>query len=96
MAGATRLGDNSTGHDACAPVPLVTASGNVFINGMGAGRITDKYAAHGCDAHPSHQDSINVGSATVFINGLNAARIGDAVVLAGSVAQGSGNVIIGG
>lgn len=96
MAGATRLGDKSTGHDDCAPSALVTASGNVFINGKGAGRVTDQYAPHGCPAHPSHQDSISAGSATVFINGLQAARIGDAATLAGTVAQGSGNVFIGG
>ena len=96
MAGATRLGDNCTGHDACGAVPLVTASPNVNINGKGAGRITAKYASHGCLVHPAHQDSINAGSATVFINGLKAARIGDAVVLGGSVAEGSGDVFIGG
>lgn len=38
MPAATRLGDMNTGHDDCAPVPLSTASGNVFINGKGAGR----------------------------------------------------------
>lgn len=96
MAGATRLGDNCTGHDACGAVPLVTASPNVNINGKGAGRITDQYASHGCVAHAPHQDSINAGSSTVFINGLKAARIGDAVVLGGSVAEGSGDVFIGG
>lgn len=96
MALATRLGDNSTGHDACAPQPLVTASGNVFINGKGAGRVGDLYASHGCDAHGAHQDKISAGSGTVFINGQPAGRIGDAVTLAGSVAQGSGNVNIGG
>ena len=96
MAAATRLGDNSTGHDTCAPTALVTASANVFINSRGAGRFTDRYAPHGCDVHPTHQDSINAGSASVFINGLKAARVGDAVIIAGSVAQGSGNVNIGG
>ena len=96
MAGATRLGDNCTGHDGCGAAPLVTASPNVNINGKGAGRITDQYAAHGCVVHRSHQDSISAGSGTVFINGLKAARIGDAVTISGSVAQGSGNVIIGG
>lgn len=96
MSYATRLGDNCTGHDACAPQPLVTASDNVLINGLGTGRVTDLYASHGCIVHGAHQDSINNGSGTVFINGLPAARIGDAVSIGGEVAQGSPNVIIGG
>lgn len=96
MAGATRLGDKSTGHDGCAAVPLVTASTNVNINGKGAGRITDEYDSHGCIVHASHQDSINAGSSTVFINGMKAARIGDTVTIGGSVAEGSENVFIGG
>ena len=96
MPAATRLGDNCTGHDACPPVPLVTASGNVIINGMGAGRVNDLYAVHGCDIHPPHQDFIASGSSSVFINGIPAGRIGDPVVLAGAVAAGSGSVNIGG
>lgn len=60
MPKATRLGDNDTGHDACAPTALVSASADVIINGKAAG------------------------------------RIGDPVSCGGSVAAGSGNVIIGG
>lgn len=96
MAMATRLGDYSTGHDACVPRPLVTASSDVLINGKGAGRVGDLYASHGCPAHGSHQDSIHMGSSTVFINGAPAGRIGDRVTLAGAVADGSPNVSIGG
>ena len=50
MPKATRLGDNDTGHDACPPTALVTASANVIINGKGAGRVGDSYAPHGCSA----------------------------------------------
>jgi uncharacterized Zn-binding protein involved in type VI secretion len=96
MAAGTRLQDYCTGHDACAPTPLVESSPNVFINGRGVGRVGDHYAPHGCVVHPTHQDNINAGSATVFINGISAGRIGDAVVLAGNVRDGSANVIIGG
>lgn len=96
MAAATRQADCCTGHDACAPVPLVECSPDVFINGKGAGRVGDGYAAHGCVAHPSHQDHISSGSSTVFINGIPAARVGDAVTLAGSVQDGSSDVFIGG
>jgi uncharacterized Zn-binding protein involved in type VI secretion len=93
---ATRLGDNNTGHDACPPVPLASASTNVFINGRGAGRLGDVYVVHSCDDHPPHADVIASGSSTVFINGIPAARIGDTVSLGGSVAEGSGDVFIGG
>lgn len=96
MAAATRLGDNCTGHDACAARPLVEGSPNVFINGRPAGRVGDHYSAHGCIVHGSHQDVITEGSSTVFINGRPAARVGDAVSIGGSVAQGSGDVFIGG
>lgn len=96
MAAATRKGDCCSGHDACAPVPLVEASPNVLINGRAAGRMGDKYSPHGCVTHSAHLDSIAAGSSSVFINGLPAARVGDAVSLAGTVRDGSGNVFIGG
>ena len=96
MSSATRLGDLDTGHDVCPPTALVTASPNVFINGKAAGRVGDRYAAHGCVAHPSHSGVIAVGSASVFINGKAAGRIGDPVSCGGAVAEGSNNVFIGG
>lgn len=96
MAQATRLGDNNTGHDACPPVPLVRASGNVFVNGKGLGRIGDTYASHGCPDHAPHSGQISSGSSSIFANGINAARIGDSVSCGGSVAEGSSNVWIGG
>lgn len=96
MPAQTRLGDVDTGHDACAPTGLVTASPNVLINGKGAGRLGDSYAPHGCVDHPPHSGVISSGSATVFINDKPAGRIGDSVSCGGSVAQGSDNVFIGG
>jgi uncharacterized Zn-binding protein involved in type VI secretion len=96
MSNATRLGDLDTGHDACPPTALVSASTNVFINGKGAGRVGDSYVAHGCVNHPSHSGVIASGSSSVFINGRAAGRIGDAVSCGGSVAEGSSNVFIGG
>ena len=96
MPKATRLGDNDTGHDACPPTALITASADVFINGKGAGRRGDTYAPHSCVVHPPHSGNVSSGSATVFINGRSAARIGDAVSCGGSVAVGSSNVFIGG
>lgn len=96
MPAITRLGDIDTGHDLCPPRALNSASPNVFINGKGAGRVTDTYVPHGCINHPPHSGNIASGSATVFINGLPAARIGDNVSCGGSVAQGSPNVFVGG
>lgn len=96
MPNATRLGDMDTGHDACAPTALISASSNVIINGKGAGRVGDSYAVHGCVVHLSHSGTIASGSSTVFINGKPAGRIGDSVSCGGSVAEGSGDVIVGG
>ena len=62
MSKATRVGDINTGHDSCAPVPLVSGSPDVFINGRAAGRVGDAYAVHGCDVHPSHSGHIFSGS----------------------------------
>ncbi len=96
MPAAHRLGDKDTGHDACPPTALVSASADVFINGKGAGRVSDSYAPHGCDIHPSHSGSVAIGSGTVYINGRAAARVGDAVSCGGSAAEGSADVFIGG
>lgn len=96
MPAATRLGDNDTGHDACPPTALTSASADVFINGKGAGRVSDSYAPHGCDVHAPYSGQIAQGSGTVYINGRAAGRIGDPVSCGGSVAEGSSNVFIGG
>lgn len=96
MPAATRQGDNCTGHDSCPAVPLVECSSDVIINGRGAGRQGDHYSPHGCIVHSSHPDVIVGGSGTVFINGRPAARVGDGVSLGGAVAEGSGDVFIGG
>ena len=88
MPAATRHHDNDTGHDACPPRGLASHSGDVFINGRGAGRVGDTY--------PPHSGKIAAGSATVSINGRQAGRIGDPVSCGGSVAVGSADVFIGG
>lgn len=96
MPAAHRLGDNNTGHDACPPVALASASGNVIVNGRGAGRLADSYSVHGCPVHSPHSGVVASGSSSVFINGRAAARIGDSVSCGGSAAVGSSNVFIGG
>ena len=49
-----------------------------------------------CPDHPPHSGVIAAGSSTVFINGIPAGRIGDPVSCGGNVAEGSGDVFIGG
>ena len=96
MPAAHRLGDVNTGHDACPPTPLSSASSNVITNGVGQGRLNDSYSPHGCPAHPPHSGVVASASSTVFVNGRGAARVGDSVSCGGSAAVGSGNVFIGG
>lgn len=95
MPSVHRLGDICTGHDACPPVPLVSASSNVLVNGKGAARVGDSYASHGCLIHPPHTPVCASGSSTVFVNGKALVRVGDAVSCGGSTSQGSGNVNAG-
>ena len=96
MPPATRHNDKDTGHDACPPRGLDEHSSDVFINGRGAGRQNDAYYLHECPDHPSHKGVIAKGSSTVYINGKQAGRIGDPVSCGGEVAEGSGDVFIGG
>ena len=82
-------------HDQCPNVPLVTASADVFVNGRGAGRVTDSYAGHSCFIHEPHQDHIAQGSDSVFVNGLPVARVGDITDYGGVVVEGSPDVWAG-
>lgn len=96
MPGATRLGDKNTGHDACPPTTLASASQDVFVNNLGCARLADTYTPHGCKDHGSHVGNIASASSTVFVNGRGLARIGDSVSCSGSVAGGSSDVQVGG
>ena len=93
MPAALRLSDQSTGHDGWPPTPAVTSSGNVFINGLGAVRISDQYQPHTHLNH-THTPIQSKGSPNVFINGLAAARIGDELSCGDMSAQGSSNVFV--
>jgi len=96
MAGAVRLGDTCTGHGCWPPRANIEASDNVFINGRGAHRVGDAWAAHTCPSIPETHSSVQAtGSETVFINGKPAARIGDSIACGSSNATGSNNVFIG-
>ncbi len=99
MPAAARLGDSCSGHGCFPATPIVAGSSDVFINGKPAARQGDTVLLHACPCpkmpHGIHGRSISAGSSTVSINGKPAARVGDAVGCGGSVAAGSGDVLIG-
>lgn len=67
MPGVVRIGDPWDCGDTQAQ-----GSGNVFINGIPAARLTDK-----TEGHQYASVAIDSASSTVFVNGLGLARIGD-------------------
>ncbi|ACA86789.1 PAAR domain-containing protein [Shewanella woodyi] len=99
MPKAARLGDSCAGHGCMPATPIIAGSGDVSINGKPAARKGDTVLLHACPCpnmpHGIHGRSISAGSSNVSINGKPAARVGDAVGCGGSVAAGSGDVLIG-
>ncbi|GIU51072.1 hypothetical protein TUM4438_39390 [Shewanella sairae] len=99
MPKAARLGDSCAGHGCMPATPIIAGSGDVSVNGMPAARKGDTVLLHMCPCpkmpHGIHGRSISAGSSNVSINGKPAARVGDAVGCGGSVAAGSGDVLIG-
>lgn len=93
MPAATRLGDICSGHGCFPSRPNSSASSNVFINGLGAHRVTDTWQPHSCIT--THDSYLAAGSSSVFINGLAASRIGDPVECGSTVLSGSPDVFIG-
>lgn len=76
MTALARKGDKCTGHPCYNPVPYITGSPDVFINGMPSLRQTDKHDVHCCG--PScHDGMVKKGSSSVFANSLPIARQGD-------------------
>lgn len=95
MPAVTRLGDVCTGHGCFPPRQSVSASGDVFVNGIAAHRQGDGWASHCCGAS-CHASSLAAGSGSVFVNGVPLGRIGDPVACGSAVAQGSPTVFAGG
>lgn len=99
MPSAARLGDSCAGHGCFPSTPIIAGSGDVIINGKPAARKGDAVLLHACPCpnmpHAVHSRAISAGSGNVTINGKPAARVGDAIGCGGSVAAGSGDVIIG-
>lgn len=93
MAGVSRLTDIDSGHDACAPRPIVdNCSSDVFTNKLPTAKVGSILDTHECIEHPAHMGMVSVGSPTVYVNGVSIARIGDLVSCGGSLVQGSSNV----
>lgn len=90
MPSVARLTDICTGHGPCRPRVNVTASKDVFVNGLGAHRLGD-----GWSYHCNHTGILAAGSQTVFANGLELGRVADPVSCGSLVATGSTDVFAG-
>jgi uncharacterized Zn-binding protein involved in type VI secretion len=93
MKPVTRLGDLCTGHGCFPSRPNTEASGDVFINNLGAHRFGDGWAVHCCVS--CHDGKLQSGSKKVFVNGKELARVDDPVDCGSFVQQGSDNVFAG-
>lgn len=93
MAGVARIHDQCTGHDCFSARASVSASSDVFVNGLGAHRVGDAWDVHTCIS--SHDSVLAAGSSTVRVNGRALGRIGDIIACGSSVATGSMNVFSG-
>ncbi len=95
MSAITRLGDMCTGHESWPPRESVSASDDVFVNGIGVHRVGDRWAVH-CNPTPACHDSVLASSSSnVFVNGKRIGRVGDPVACGSRVATGSSNVFAG-
>lgn len=94
MTAITRLGDLSTGHGCFPARPSISASPNVFCNGIPVIRVGDLYAVH-CCVIPCHGGSLAAGSSKVFVNGLALGRVTDPISCGDTVGQGSPNSFCG-
>ena len=94
MTGVCVLNDMCSGHGGFHPRPVITASSNVTIGGVGVARMTDSLDLH-TNGKSTHGGSIAGGSSTVTVNGLPIARIGDAVNCGSIMIMGSSTVTAG-
>tara|TARA_Y100000590_G_scaffold467502_1_gene646598 strand:+ start:3923 stop:4207 length:285 start_codon:yes stop_codon:yes gene_type:complete len=86
-----RLGDTCTGHGCWPSRPNVSASPNVFADGIPVHRVGDAWGTHCCLAL-CHSSVLATGSPNVFANNIQVGRIGDAVACGSTVATGSATV----
>jgi uncharacterized Zn-binding protein involved in type VI secretion len=93
MPAVARRGDTNVPH--CSGHNVQSASGDVFVNGIGAARQGDSCTVHvkpGGDRCPAHSATVSSASSSVFVNGRGIARVGDPYGGCTSIAQGSPNV----
>ncbi|CAO3418742.1 DUF6402 family protein [Azospirillum doebereinerae] len=96
MPAVARLNDPCSGHGDWPVRSNVEASPNVFVNGLGAHRVGDAWAAHTNPTLPeTHAGFQSAGAASVYVNGRRLARVGDAVSCGSTVREGSLNVNCG-
>lgn len=91
-----RLGDICSGHGCFPSRPNVSASPNVYVNGIPVHRQGDAWAVHCCPPPVCHDSVLASGSSTVFANGIQLGRVGDPVACGSVAASGSANVFAGG
>ena len=95
MLQVTRLGDLCTGHGCWPPRPNVSASPDVFANGIPVHRQSDSWDVH-CCIMLCHDSILAAGSSTVLANNLQLGRVTDPVACGSTVATGSADVFAGG
>lgn len=96
MPAVTRLGDICSGHGCFPSRPSVSASPDVFAEGIAVHREGDSWELHGCAVCAPHGGVLSSGSGTVFVNGKQIGRIGDPISCGSSVATGASTVFAGG
>ena len=79
MALICTVGDITTGHDACPPVPIVTGTPAFTVNGKPVVLVGDQGEVHGCPAHVPHTPICTKGSEIFKVNGIPVMRVGDEV-----------------
>lgn len=91
MSGVVRLGDTCSGHDGFPSRPVISASSNVTVNGLGVVRLGDQWAVH-TDGNTTHDGVSSTGSSSVFVNGLGIVTIGNSISCGSTCIEGSSNV----
>ena len=74
MPAVTILGDICTGHSSRPPRPSISASPNVYVNGIPAHRQGDSWAVHCNYAPQCHAGTLASGSSAVYVNGRQLGR----------------------
>lgn len=92
MPGVVRLGDLCSGHGCYSSRVNNSSSTNVYVNSIGAHRVTDTWIVHCCEG-VCHDGVTIEGSPNVYVNSLPVARIGDSIDCGSTCLEGSTDVI---